>query len=235
MKLPSYGLIGRGRLATHLAHYLGLEGRQVTSWHRGSTATAADTLGEADTILLAISDAAIDGFLADNQWLTTRMVVHFCGSRAVDGAHGLHPLMTFGPDLYDLDTYRAIPFVGEYGNATFDEVFPDLANPRWSISTRDKPLYHALCVVASNFTTVLWSKAMRDFETRLGLPASAIRPLLEQTAANTLEHGRSSLSGPIARGESSTIESDLAGLEGDPYRDVYLAMIRAAASEGTPP
>ena len=35
MEKPTYGLIGRGRVATHMARYLKLEAQPFLSWHRG--------------------------------------------------------------------------------------------------------------------------------------------------------------------------------------------------------
>ena len=230
MSTPTYGLIGRGRVATHLARYLELESERVTLWHRGCSSRPADVLSDAGTVLLAISDDALEPFIADHPDLQNRRLVHFSGSLTITGVRGLHPLMTFGPEAYELETYRSIPFVEETGTGGFREIFPRLVNPVWSIDPELKPLYHALCVLAGNFTTVLWLKAMKDFEDRLGLPREVLRPYLEQTAANTLDQGRAALTGSLARGERGTIERDLGSLDGDPYRGVYLAVAQAAAA-----
>jgi len=235
MNTPTYGLVGRGRLATHLTHYLGLEGRNVVRWHRGAATPVGEGLHAAEVILLAISDDAIEDFIEDHLDIGGRPTVHFSGSLTIDGVHGLHPLMTFGPVLYDLRTYRSIPFVGERGGACFDELFPGLENLSWSIDPELRPLYHALCVLAGNFTTLSWVKAMEDFEAKLGLPREILRPYLEQTAANTLERGRDALTGSLARADHGTIERDLDGLEGDPFREVYLSYARIFAIGETTP
>ena len=52
--------------------------------------------------------------------------------------------------------------------------------------------------------------------------------IVERTAANTLRQGGAALTGPLARGERGTIARDLEGLDGDPFRDVYLAVADAA-------
>jgi predicted short-subunit dehydrogenase-like oxidoreductase (DUF2520 family) len=227
MKTPTYGLIGRGRVAAHLAHYLDLEGLPLITWHRGTAEPPGVVLHAADVILLAISDDAIGSFIAANPDLQDRPLLHFSGSVTIEGAHGFHPLMTFGPDPYDLETYRSMAFVGERGAPPFQAFFPNLANTCVFIEPELKPLYHALCVVAGNFTTILWNKAMRDFEDRLCLPRDVLRPFLERTAANTLRQGGDALTGPLARGERGTINRDLEGLDGDPFRDVYLAVADA--------
>ncbi|MEE4272014.1 MAG: DUF2520 domain-containing protein [Thermoanaerobaculales bacterium] len=234
MSTPTYGLIGRGRLATHLAHYLGLENQDVVQWHRGAGRAAAGIVSAAEVVLLAISDDAIKGFIDGHPEIRNRTLVHFSGSLAIDAASGLHPLMTFGPELYDLETYRAIPFVGESEGARFDEIFPGLHNPSRTIDRDLKPLYHALCVLAGNFTTISWTKAMDDFEARLDLPREILRPFLERTAANTLDHGRAALTGSLARDDHGSIRRDLEGLDNDPFREVYLAYAHATATGDRP-
>ena len=223
MNEPTYGLIGRGRVATHLARYLELENLPFVTWHREMSSPPEEALAGADTILLAISDDAIRPFLEHHAKLRDRPIVHFSGSRFIDGAHGLHPLMTFGPELYDLQTYRSIAFIEEKGGVSFGELFPRLSNPSWPLDPDDKTLYHALCVLAGNFTTLLWSKAFGDFERRLGLPREALLPFLERTCKNTSTAGRSALTGPLARGDAETVKRHLQTLEGDPYARVYRA------------
>jgi predicted short-subunit dehydrogenase-like oxidoreductase (DUF2520 family) len=213
-----------------MARYLELEGQNVRRWHRGLPTPPAEALSGAAIILLAISDSALEPFIADNPEIGDRPLVHFSGSLTIEGAHGLHPLMTFGPEAYDLDTYRTIPFVEETGNRGFREIFPHLINPVWTIDRELKPLYHALCALAGNSTTILWTKAMEDFESRLGLPRDILRPFLMRTAANSLDQGRAALTGSLARNDSGTIARDLEGLAGDPFREVYLAIATAFAA-----
>ena len=234
MSIPTYGLIGRGRVATHFAHYLGLEDREIVQWHRGSGCPVSHIVDAADVVLLAISDDAIEEFIDGHPEIRDRPVVHFSGSLAIDAASGLHPLMTFGPELYDLADYRAIPFVGESGGARFDEIFPGLPNPSQTIDRDLKPLYHALCVLAGNFTAISWTKAMEDFEARLGLPREILRPFLERTAANTLDHGRVAVTGSLARDDHGSIQRDLDGLDHDPFQEVYRAYTHAAGQGGRP-
>jgi len=214
-----------------MAHYLGLEDRRVLQWHRDLEAPPQVALHDADVILLALSDDAIGPFIDRHPEFRARPVVHFSGSLLIDGVPGLHPLMTFGPELYDHEFYRAIPFVCERGHAGFDEIFPGLDNPSWPIDGRKKSTYHALCVLAGNSTTILWTKAMEGFESRLGLPREILRPFLLRTAANSLDQGRAALTGTLARNDRGTIARDLEGLAGDPFREVYLAIATAFAAE----
>ena len=227
MKHITYGVVGRGRVATHMARYLELESQPVRRWHRGQPATPESTLEGCDVVLLAISDDALEPFLEAHPEFTHATCLHFSGSRTVAGAHGFHPLMTFGPEAYDRETYRAIPFVTERGGPEFSGVFPALPNPSCSIDPGQKALYHALCVLAGNFPTLLWNKAIDLFEARLGLSREMLAPYLEQTLRNTLASGGEALTGPLARRDRGTVERNLRALEGDAYADVYRAFARA--------
>ena len=68
-------------------------------------------------------------------------------------------------------------FVCERGGATFTDLFPELANPHVVIDPADKPLYHAICTMAGNFTTLLWLRAYEVFEGKLELPRSILFPV----------------------------------------------------------
>ena len=233
MKHITYGVVGRGRVATHIIRYLELEGLPVRQWHRGQACAADSSLRNADVVLLAIGDDALEPFLRAQPGIAGKTCLHFSGSRTVAGASGFHPLMTFGPEPYDLETYRRIPFVIELGGPGFEDIFPTLVNPSWPIDAELKPLYHALCVLAGNFPTLLWNKVFGAFEGRLGVPRSALTPYLERTLENTLESGDAALTGPLARGDTGTIDLNLEALEGDSYQDVYRAFVDAHGLQET--
>ena len=227
MEQPTYGIVGRGRVAIHLARYLDLESRPFSIWHRGMPCAPADAIGDRTIILLAISDDALEPFLAENPALKRKTLVHFSGSRTLDGATGLHPLMTFGPEPYELETYQSIPFVSERGGKTFGDIFPGFLNPGFEIDPGQKPLYHALCVMAGNFPTLLWAKVFGDFEQGLGLPHDVLRPYLERTLENTFESGGKALTGPLARSDTGTVRRNLEALGEDSYAAVYRAFARS--------
>ena len=221
-----YLLVGSGRLSRHLQHYLGLEAIRWRQWDRSSSVPLSELLVAARAVLLLISDDAIEGFL--NQYAVPGGPpwVHCSGSLTTDLASGFHPLMAFGDELYDQPTYRRMAFVGERGRTAFSELFPELPNPCFEIDPGSKSLYHALCTMAGNFSTLVWLKAFADFEERLGIPAAALHPYLEQITAN-LEGSISPLTGPLARGDRNTVATHLSALQGDPYREVYRAFVAA--------
>lgn len=232
MKNPSYGLIGRGRVATHMLRYLQLENQDVLSWNRDDSASPERVLASADIILLAISDDALEAFLQAHPSLRRPSTVHFSGSRSIRGITGLHPLMSFGPEIYDLETYQSIPFIEESGGLGFSVVFPRLPNPSWSLDGKDKARYHALCMLAGNFSTLLWMKAFADFENRLKLPSSLLIPYLHKLTDNIAASPQTALTGALARGDRDTIRLDLEALNGDPWQKVFSSFVELFEGQG---
>jgi predicted short-subunit dehydrogenase-like oxidoreductase (DUF2520 family) len=231
-----YLLIGNGRLSRHLQHYFRLEGLDFATWSRSEGVPLEEALEGADRVLLLISDDAIEPFLAAHAGGDRRLWMHCSGSLSTELADSAHPLLSFGDELYEVERYRRIPFVCERGRRRLPELIPELANPHFAIDSEDKPVYHALCAMAGNFTTMLWQKAFDDCRHRFGLPREVLLPYLESIAHN-LEHASDPLTGPLARDDRAVIDRHLQELEGDPYHGVYRAFVaahREAAERRTP-
>lgn len=226
----SYGIVGDGRMARHFAHYLTLEGISFRQWSRQiamrSKKSPSDALAGCSIILVLISDQAIDAWIEASPFLRGKKVVHFSGSWVSAHAVGMHPLMTFGLDLYDLETYRRMPFVVEEGTG-FSDLFPDLTNPSFSIARDQKAYYHALCALSGNFTTLLWQKFFSELESRFKIPNAMAQKYMERVFANLAQDPKGALTGPLARGDADTVGAHLSALQGDPYRGVYEAFCRA--------
>ncbi|HZR34390.1 MAG TPA: DUF2520 domain-containing protein [Nevskia sp.] len=225
-----YGIVGDGRLATHFAHYLRLLGLPVRQWSRRAP---DDDLAGCPVILLLVSDPAIEELAAR---FPDRTCIHCSGSFLSERVHGMHPLMSFGRELYPRAAYERIPFVAEDADL-FRRVFPALPNPVHAIRREDKARYHALCAMAGNFTGFLWAKLFRDFPAALGIPPEAAIPYLEQVcrniAATPTQPGRF-LTGPIVRGDRAAVDKHLAALRGDEYRPIYEAFVRALLPQDEP-
>lgn len=221
-------LLGDGRLATHLDFYLQQLGIACYRWSRrrgwfqpppdGRDISLDDGLPRYGRVLAAITDDALPGFIArhrqcnavtgDPTW------IHFSGSRTIDGTWSAHPLCTFGPEIYSTDFYPKILFVVEAEGPPLAELLPGLPNPSGELPAADKALYHALCVSAGNFTTLLWQRFFAEIEQRWGLSTEVAMPYLEKTVANLAGPVvRHALTGPIARGDSATIDRNLDALD----------------------
>lgn len=223
-----YGIVGNGRVARHFQHYCGLLGLACQAWsRRESTLSPAEALAGCPTILLLIRDDAIVPFVEAWPALRSKRLVHFSGSLVTDAAEGVHPLMTFGPELYDLAAYREIPFVLERGGTAFPELLPGLPNPWFAVPRGERARYHALCVLAGNCSTLLWLKLFAELEGRFGIPRTAAHPYLARVTANLLTDPDRALTGPLARGDTRAVAANLDALEGDPFQTVYAAFARA--------
>lgn len=247
-------LIGDGRLAGHLNYYFRAKQLPVTQWSRrrgvagpggpgtpeariaGSRgdpwAALPGLVAAADRVLLAIRDDAIPDFMRAYRRDTNAVWVHFSGSVVVAGAWTAHPLSTFAGPPYALEVYEAIPFIVEREGPPLGELVPGLDNPSAAIPRADKPLYHALCVSAGNFTQLVWQQLFRHFEDRLGLTPELALPYLRQTC-RSLERGPGPdlLTGPIARRDHGTVRRNLEALRATGLNElagVYEAFLRLA-------
>ena len=221
------GIVGSGRVASHFHQYFTLLGLPVCTWsRRDRMRSPPDVLASCRTVLLLIRDAAIVPFVDAWPALREKHLVHCSGSLVTPVAEGAHPLMTFGPSLYELADYRAIPFVLDVGGTPFSELLPGLPNPSFTIPAAERPYYHALCVMAGNFSTILWVKLFDELHRRFGMPASAAHPYVARVAANVMADADRALTGPLSRGDAKTITSNLTALEEDPFHAVYAAFTR---------
>lgn len=218
------GIVGNGRLARHFQHYFQLLGLQVCRWsRRESTADPPQALASCGTVLLLIRDDAIVPFVEQWPELTGKRLVHCSGSLVTEAAVCAHPLMAFGDQLYDLQTYSGVVFAVDAGT-TLPDLLPGVPNRFFTVSTEDRPYYHALCVLAGNVSTMLWAKLFEELEHRFAVPAELAYPFLKQITANLLDDPHRALTGPFSRRDGETIRTNLDALEGDPFRAVYAAV-----------
>jgi len=241
-----YGFVGEGRISRHWRHYFTSLGIPWKLWSRrlarpngkpGLSARAA--LEACPVILLAVSDDAIAQVLGRlrAEGLGDRRFVHFCGGRTFEGAFGAHPLMSFAEALYEPDFYRSIPVFLDQDTAhpdpvaEFRRLFPRLPNPCFPIRSDDKAHYHALCALAGGFTAVLWQEFFAAMAERFGAPREALAAYPRRIVENVVGAESGALTGPVARGDTETIQSHLQALEGTRLANVYRAFIAAAGRE----
>jgi hypothetical protein len=245
MKLQNfYLLIGAGRLAKHLNFWLTHCGYSVRQWNRSQGFDELQLALELKPrVLLAISDSALSDFYNENlkdcllkeDCLPNEnfLPVHFSGAFHHPKMISAHPLMTFNQSLYPADFYRGIHWT-LCGVSSLSDIFPSLKNSFSVISPQQKPLYHAACVLGGNLPVLLWQEMARIFsELNLSsdlspkIPASAYLSYLIRVTENFASNPQSALTGPIIRGDLSTIEANLKALENSPWQEVYQAFIKA--------
>jgi predicted short-subunit dehydrogenase-like oxidoreductase (DUF2520 family) len=229
-------LLGMGRLARSLAPLLELAGHRVTRWRRG------DPQPRADLCWITASDDAVPELAA---WLEPGPVVlHASGGldhavlRPHRPAGSLHPLQTFpGPELGTPPLQGAPAAVAGDPEAVraAERIARDLGMRPFAVPG-DRRLYHAACVLAGNFTTVLLAEASRLLESA-GVeedPLELLLPLVNASIDGALRHGpRAAITGPAARGDERTIHSQLEALaETHPE---LLPLYRALTERARPP
>lgn len=198
-------------------------------------------------IVLAVPDAGIPGAaraLAEAGVGEGTVVLHTSGALGSDAlaplaaagcaVGSLHPLVAVAePEAgsarlrgawYALEAEGAARRVGErLVEAVGGRLLP--------VSGGAKPLYHAAAVVASNYVVALLGMAER-LAAEAGVPAEAARAALAELAAGAVADvaragPEGALTGPIARGDASTVRLHLERLSGE-ERGVYTVLAREA-------
>jgi predicted short-subunit dehydrogenase-like oxidoreductase (DUF2520 family) len=135
-------------------------------------------------------------------------------------------MFSFAGTLYDRELYERIPFVIDQGSPMLAALIPGLPNPCFFIEPEQRERYHALCVLAGNFTTLLWRKLFFELDMELGMPRQQALPYLVSVMRGLVGTG-APLSGPLSRGDQDTVWRNLAALKGDPFEPVYGAFVSA--------
>jgi predicted short-subunit dehydrogenase-like oxidoreductase (DUF2520 family) len=146
----------------------------------------------------------------------------------------VHPLMTFVPGSHP--SLAGVPFALE-GDAAATRlarrIVRDLGGDSFTLPGARKEAYHAW----ATFTSPLWLAFLVTLEEAArgaGLTRADARrmslPIIRQTLENYSRLGpEHSFSGPIIRGDATTVAKHLAVLKKHPaVRDVYVALARAA-------
>lgn len=204
--ISSVRVVGTGRAGGAIAARLAERGLKVES---GRQATA-----DAELILLAVPDAAIGEVARQvpiGPWLA-----HVSGATplAVLAPHtrrfSVHPLQTLsrerGPEQLD-DAWAAVTAETDEAAQAGRWLAETLGLRPFPLADADKPLYHAGAAMASNFLVTLYRSAARLLE-ETHAPPEALVPLMTRTIENGF-----ALTGPIARGDWSTVEAHLRALE----------------------
>lgn len=209
----------------------------------------AEVLAAADLVLLTVPDDVLPQLvagLAEAGAITPgQFLVHASGRHGVavlDPATqvgalplALHPVMTFTGSRVDLDRLSGCPF-----GITSPEVLRPVAealvvemggDPVWVPETA-RPLYHAALANGANHLVTLVALTLELLaEASVDKPADLVRPLLTAALDNVLRLGDEALTGPVVRGDASTVAAhlDVLARTAPEARAAYLAMARLTA------
>ena len=252
-------VVGPGRAGGSLAvaaheagHEVGVVARraddQEVAGHLGvGTRLISDPMPEADLLVVAVRDDAIRHVarsLAAHAIPVPR-VVHLSGlaSRsALDplldaglATGSFHPLQTF-PDWRTGSGSFGGAHAAITAGARLAEFLEELAGSlgchAFRIADEAKPLYHAAAASSANYVVAALAVAERLYA-EAGVDYRAARPLVEQIVANAFDMGPvPALTGPIARGDTGTVRSQLQAVElhAPSMSEMFRAFARATAS-----
>jgi predicted short-subunit dehydrogenase-like oxidoreductase (DUF2520 family) len=208
-------LIGQGKLARHLSFYLTQKKIAHEHWPDGRNLTAPalkPLFAKSSCVWILVTDRAISELSTQLRELAPALPqIHSSAASEIPGTLTLHPLQTFGPDLYTLNEYEVVPLTyikEEWSNhaglkASIQSL---ILNPSFEISKSDRALYHAYCVMMANFPQLLWTQVTDESNVSIGLERAAFAPILNQATKNFLNLGRAALTGPLIRGDLMTIQ-----------------------------
>ena len=167
--------------------------------------------GPADAVLICVPDRVIPDVAASitpGPW-----VGHTSGATPLaalaphERRFGLHPLQTFtlrrGPEQLD-GAWAAVTGVTDEARAVGHELATTLGLRAFDLDDERRVAYHAGAAMASNYLVTLRRSAGSLLEAA-GAPPEALDPLMRRTIENDFE-----LTGPIERGDWSTVDRHLA-------------------------
>jgi predicted short-subunit dehydrogenase-like oxidoreductase (DUF2520 family) len=216
---------------------------------RAELTDPAGVLAAADLVLLTVPDDVlpdlVEGLAATGAPYQGRLVAHASGAhgvRLLDPATragalplALHPVMTFTGREDDVDRIKGVCFgvtAPEPLRAAAEALVIEMGGEPVFIAEENRPLYHAALAFAANHLVTLVAEAA----SLLGAagadnPERMLGPLLGASLDNALRFGDAGLTGPVARGDSSTVAAHLAAIRAtDPGAlPVYLALARLTA------
>jgi 2-dehydropantoate 2-reductase len=138
--------------------------------------------------------------------------------------------MSFADEIYELSDYLMMPFVLTDRKKSFQELLPGFNNPHFYIHSKDKALYHALCVLGGNLSTYLWQKTLKGFEA-LGLPPQIAHPYMLRLCQNLLSHPENALTGPLARKDLKTVIKNDQALAKTNSQKIYRSFVETIYPE----
>jgi len=251
-------VLGGGAVGQALVPALGkADIRVVLAWNRTEQPgweRDLERLGEAELVLLAVSDGAVEEVCKRIAPLLRRgqLVAHCAGAL---GLEALRSALDAGARTGSLHPLRAIPRGSPAGvlrdasagvagsdaaaRETLQQVARALGMSPIPVSDGSRTLYHAAAVLSAGGQVALFSRAVQVFQDATGAPEPIARAALLPLARGALEalENRApseALTGPVARDDASTVRAHRAALDGESlplYDELTRAMLALRPSE----
>lgn len=220
---------------------------------------AAELARCSDLLFITTNDRAIaevtEEIAREGGFRRGQAVIHMSGAlssevlrpAAEQGALTLsvHPLQSFATSEQAMKVLPGSVFSIEgdaAGLPLAERLVEDLGGRCFTIQRESKPLYHAAACMASNYLVTLISQSV-ELMALSGIPREwclpALLPLVEGTLHNIKQVGiPDALTGPIARGDISTVSRHLMQMEGvdaglaEFYRTLGMSTVEVAVRKG---
>lgn len=210
-----------------------------------------------ELVLIAVPDDAlseiVEGLAVLGAWQPGQLVAHTSGRFGISvleparrlGAIplALHPAMTFTGMSLDLARLPDCSF----GITAPTAVLPvaqalvvEMGAEPVVIEEAHRALYHAALVHASNHLVTITAQSTQLLsDIGVEQPDRMLGPLMRASLENALSAGEGALTGPVARGDTGTVEAHLTALKSQPsediraaYRSLAVATARRAVERG---
>lgn len=196
-----------------------------------------------------------EGLAAVRDDLDGALVFHLAGRFGLDvltplqerGAYlaAMHPVRSLTHNHLTLADFRGTACVAEGSSAALDRLQPlvEAIGGSWlPVRDIDRGLYHAAVSILSNVTKGVAWKA-QNWMIGAGLPAATAATVAHQLLASTMEDlfrsgAKQSITGPVVRGDTRTIEAHLDALRAfysadiDVYRVLARTVLELAEERG---
>lgn len=178
-----------------------------------------------ELVLLTVPDdelaGVVSGIAATGGWQPGQLVAHTAGAHGIEilapalaaGAIPLaiHPAMTFTGTSLDLSRLVGCSFAVTAPNVVLpiaQALVVEMGGEPVIVAEADRPRYHAALAHGANHLVTLATQAMRTLES-IGIeePGKVLGPLLNAALDGTLRGGEQALTGPVMRGDVSTVQT----------------------------
>lgn len=218
---PGYLIVGSGKLAKHLSHYFQQLEVDHLMWSRqhSSKANLNELIPLVGRVLLAIRDDAIAEFFEALNLNSDQVAVHFSGALYDERIVGVHPLASFSNQFFKPEFYQSIHMAVDQPYK-FEQIFPELPNPSFSISSETKGLYHSLLVLKASSEFLLGNEMMARFA-EFNWPQQGLTTFFKSLELNLFGGKGNEATGPLVRGDDVTIDRNLEALSGTELEALY--------------
>lgn len=244
------GFIGRGKVGQAFGQYLSDYGHELVGYVEKGEAIGP-LLDKCQVVFITTPDAVIASIIKAISGLTesTCALGHMSGAftselfreaQLGNPVFSLHPLQAFASvekGRQDLETCTFALEGNETGVAYAKDLMKHCHNKVVTLKKEQKALYHGAACVASNYmmvVTALAEKMIVQFDPEGDIGLEAYEHLMMGALKNAIKYGSAkALTGPIARGDLSTVATHLTAMDNRQMKKDYstLGLMTVALAE----